>query len=113
MIIKEKQIQSLGSKSEQEFIEKTISFLRENTPDWAIFKEDDEIKNHIESMIEMCRDRSVKKEVNMQKIMYHCYRYGLPIPFSKRMEELLAFDVLSEDERVKRLIKAIRAGHVK
>lgn len=111
MIIKENQLVSLGLKSHHDFIEKTVIFLRENTPEWAASKEDDEIKTHIENMIVMARDRNIAKEINIQKLLYHCYRYGLPIPFSKRMEELLAFDILSEDERVKRLIKE-RSGHV-
>jgi hypothetical protein len=112
MIIKETQIQTLGSSSKLEFIEKTIAFLRENVPDWATSKEDDEIRGHIESMIEMGSDRNISKEINIQKLLYHCLRFGLRIPFNKRVEELLAFDVLSEDERVKRLIKEIRSGHV-
>lgn len=113
MIIKQTQIQNLGSRSEQHFIEKTIAFLRENTPDWAISKEDEEIRTHIEQMIEISSDRNINKEINIQKLLYYCSKYGLPIPFNKRMEELLAFEVLSEDERIHRLIKQIKSSHVR
>ena len=64
-------------------------------------------------MIVMGTDRNITKEINIQKLLYYCLRFGLRIPFSKRVEELLAFDDHSEDERVKRLIKETRAGHVR
>lgn len=113
MIIKEEQIRELGAGSKQDFVERTLLFLCENTPEWAEQRSDDEARSYITSVIELAGDRSITKEINIQKILYYCIRYGIQIPFRKRMEEVLGFESPGEDERIKNMIKEIHSGHVR
>ena len=113
MIIKVEQIATLGTPAKEKFILKTIEFLRENTPEWAEEKDGQEIRGPIEEMIKIGKELNIKKEVNIQKLLYYSKTKELQIPFSAAIQEILKTPDLGEDLRTKNLIKAIVKNHVR
>lgn len=113
MLIRPAQIEALGSPHKAKFIEKTITFLRESIPEWAESKNDDQVKTSIESILEIGKERNIKKEINIQKLLYHWIKYDLNIPPSQQIDTQLVQDGLSEDYRVKCMIKAIRKNGIR
>lgn len=107
MLIRTAQIEVLGKQQQEKFIEKTITFLRDNTPKWADSKTDDQIRSAIEKMIELGKERNIRKEINIQKLLYHWIKYDLNMPLSDEIEGELNQQGLSENYRVKCMIKAI------
>ncbi|NEN23565.1 hypothetical protein G3O08_08635 [Cryomorpha ignava] len=113
MLIRTAQIEALGTPKKEKFIEKTIAFLKENTPKWAESKTDDQISATIENMIELGRERNIKKEINIQKLLFHWIKYELKTPPSPEIDAELIQESRSENYRVKCMIKAIRRNGVR
>jgi len=113
MIITNQQINSLGASSKEEFVQKTIVFLKENTPYWASNRTEEEIREHVVRMIEEGRQVEVKKEINIQKLLYNWIRYDLMLPFSEKVDGILRQSAEHEDDRLHTLIKNIRKNNVR
>ena len=113
MIVSENQLKAVGAPSYEKFILKTIQFLKKNTPEWAEGKDDKEMRGPIEEMIEIGKELNIRKEVNIQKLLYYAITKELQIPFSAALQEILRTPDVGEDLRTKNLIKAIVKNHVR
>ncbi|NND94652.1 MAG: hypothetical protein HKN45_07265 [Flavobacteriales bacterium] len=111
MLIKDSQINALGIPAKERFILQTIRFLRENTSDWAVDKNDEEIRRDIENMIRIGDEKNIKKEINIQKMLYHWIKYDLSLPFNEQIDHSLSIEGLNENRRIKEMIKVIRKHH--
>jgi len=104
LIISKAQMKVFKDHSTEEFVQRTVVFLRENTPDWAVRRTDEAIAEHVRDLIAWGHEVGIRKEINLQKLMYHVIKYKLPIPFNDRVLNVLDGEV-SEDRRIKDLIR--------
>lgn len=106
--ISKAQMAQFGAYSRDEFVQRTVAFLKENTPQWAAERTDDVIADHIQKTIDACARIDIRQEINIQKVLYHSIRTNND-PFA----EGPFFDILStpqqvESRRIMTLIKYVR-----
>ncbi|MBP6311718.1 MAG: hypothetical protein KA408_05570 [Flavobacteriales bacterium] len=110
MIIAQQQLEALGAPHKEAFIAKTLVFLRKECAQWAMNKEDEVIVESIENMIYFAKRYDVKKEVNVQKLLYHWIQSELELPFKQPLKDALMQENVSEDKRVKDMIKKTKGS---
>ena len=112
MIIRQEQLEKLGAPEKEKFILKTIEFLDENLPDWAHSKNEEEIRKYIEDMITIGRCKNVKKEINIQRLLYHSILRQIPNPSAIARDILTYSEEEDENDRVKNFINLLRKENV-
>ncbi len=113
MLIKDSQISVLGSQPREGFIVNTVNFLRGNAEEWSSKRTDEQVRGVIEEMIEIGEKNHIRKEINIQKLLYYSIVNELQIPFSEAIHEIIQAPDLGEDLRTKNFIKAIVKNHVR
>lgn len=107
MIITNEQISILCYPMREAFIAKTITLLRENTPEWANEKTDDQIQKAVDEMIEAGEQIDVLSEANVQKLLLCQIIYNLIFPFTDEVIQALTYADKGEDWRVSYLVKEL------
>lgn len=105
MIIATQQLEALGAPHKEAFIVKTLVFLRKECGLWAELKTEEEIIGHIVEMIKVGDEFDIRKEINIQKVIYYQIKCDLSLPFTSRLQSILAPEGLNEDTRVLNMIK--------
>ncbi|MFZ1399076.1 MAG: hypothetical protein WAS33_19375 [Candidatus Promineifilaceae bacterium] len=106
MIIATQQLEALGAPHKEAFIAKTIAFLRKECAEWASSKKDDEIRESVERIINIGKKHGIKKEINVQRLLYHM---ALKFMSIKRIENAMEVQTdmdISEDRRTKEIIRS-------
>ena len=108
MVIRQVQMVVLGTPMKEAFVVKTITFLRKECPEWASDKKDDEIRESVERMIEIGKKHGVRKEINLQRLLYHMTLKSMSIGETEKAMEVQSIKDSTEDRRTKEIIRSWR-----
>ncbi len=108
LIISKAQMAQLGAHSRTDFVQRTVTFLKENTPQWTAERTDDVVADHIQKTIDACARMNIRQEINIQKVLYHAIRTNSD-PFAEGpLRSALTTSGLTESRRVMGFIKYLR-----
>lgn len=88
------------------FIKKSIPFLKENAPEFTKEKTDDELEKFIIKAIQFAESHSIKKEINVQRIMLLKIENGFSYKLSGELKYALSGTSFSEDYRLDKFEKS-------
>jgi hypothetical protein len=108
-IIKTSQLQMFSDVKIEQFVKKTIAFLRKNFVEWAGEKDDAELAKYIHSMIDLGKRYKILKEINLQKLMHYHIRYKFDIPLHKDLEQFLVEHKLKERNRLENFHRRLQS----
>ena len=99
LIISKAQMKVFKDHSTEEFVQRTVVFLRENTPDWAMQRTDEAIAEHVRAIISWGHEAGIRKEISIQKILYNTIRKGCSVD-DENILSILTTLHLTEDRRL-------------
>lgn len=85
----------------EKFVQKSVIFLRENFTDWSADKEQKGIEVFIYEIFEFSEQYEIRKQLNLQKLMYLKIEFGFEMPLVKEFEDILGEVEQNESYRVK------------
>ena len=100
MIITQNQIDQFEKIKIEDFITKTIIFLRTNFTSLFNNKDDVELKNYVNNFINFGLNSGINKELNIQKLINYCLKYNCQLPLPKDLELELISNEFDEDTRI-------------
>lgn len=107
--ISKAQMAQFGTHSRDQFVQRTVAFLKENTPQWAKARDDEEIAQHVRETIEWGLKIGIRKEINVQKVLYHTVRAGRLVD-DKDLQPIWSGSQPTENRKVMEFIKYMN-GH--
>jgi len=102
LVIRKEQMALFQSHALEQFIIKSISFLKKNFLVWSLHRSDEAIRLFVEETIRFGGGYNIRKQINLQKIMHYQIEYSFEIPLSGYLQERLAGKDLNETQRVER-----------
>lgn len=106
-VIKNKQMEAFRQIEVEKFVQKSVVFLQNNFADWCVDKERDEIEAFIYEMIDFGEQYDIKKQLNLQKLMFFKIEFGFDVPLVEGLEEILGDIGKNESWRVKCFYKSL------
>jgi len=100
MIITKNQIDQFEKNKIEDFITKTIIFLRTNFASLFNNKHDIELKEYVNDFINFGLNYRIYKEMNIQRLIIYCLKYNCQFPLPKALELNLISNKFDEDTRV-------------
>lgn len=94
----------------EKFIIDSIEFLNSNFAQWVKNKSKDELDNFVRDTIEFAQLYSIKKEINVQKLMYFRINFNFPIPLTIEHRNLLLETEKNEDGRMRNFYKILMSN---
>lgn len=111
MIVRKEQLARFSQGMVDAFIGKTIVFLRSNFPDWAGSKSDTQLGRLVQEMIDLGAAHGIKKEINIQKLLYYKVRFDFDIPLHKKLFPILTEIDVDEDSRTENFYFSLLTGN--
>jgi len=110
MIIKRPQIEQFNTYMVDVFMNKTVAYIKDNFSDWVGEKEDAELKNYIDSMVNLGKKYKIHKEISIQKLIRYHMLYQFAVPLHKKLEGCLTRYQLSENRRIELFFLTVASG---
>ena len=110
MIVRKDQLVRFSQDLVDAFIAKTVEFLRSNFPDWVGVKDDEQLGMFIQEMIDLGAEHEIKKEINVQKLIYYKIRFNFKLPLHKKLLLLLTEKGIDEDGRTENFYFSLLTG---
>lgn len=96
----------------EKFVQKSVLFLKNNFADWCADKRQEEIEAFIYKMIEFGEQYDIKKQLNLQKLMFFKIEFEFDIPLVKVLEEILNEVEKNESYRVTQFYKTLDSNNL-
>jgi hypothetical protein len=100
MVIRNHQINKFSELSLEAFLERTILFFKKNFSEWVETKNEAELRNYIQQMIELGKSFQIFSELNIQKLLFYHIIFQFDIPLHPNLILCLANSNIDEDTRV-------------
>jgi hypothetical protein len=110
LYISEEQDRAMAKDMTERFISKTVLLLEERVQVWCLDKSTEERDQFVRSMIGFARNKSIFKEINIQKLIVWQVDPGFTIPLSEYLESILNRGNAYEEFRMERFFEAITSG---
>jgi len=110
LVITNKQMEAFRQIEVEKFVQKSVAFLRDNFADWCVDKEQEEIESFIYEMIEFGEQYEIKKQLNLQKLMFFRIEFRFDIPLVGELEEILGAVNKNESFRITQFYKMLDIG---
>jgi len=105
--ITNKQMEALKQIEIEKFVEKCVVFLKNNFEDWCASKSINEIEYFIYEMLSLGDQYHIKKQINLQKLMFFKIEYDFEMPLKRNLIEKIDELGRNEDYRIKQFNKAL------
>ena len=106
-VIKDIQLEAFRKREVAKFVEKSKLFLQQNFEKWCQKKDDDALKIFIQRTIESGADVNIRKQNNVQKLLFLQIEYQLNFPLKGEYEKIMLERNVSEDQRITSLHKTL------
>ncbi len=109
MVLRTEQLKHFSRLSRERFIEKSLVFFEQNFPQWRAGKNEDDLRSYVEVAIEFAERHGIKREINVQKLMYLDITHGLFGLQHDAITALLNREDLPQDRKVEELMIALNS----
>ena len=107
LVIKDIQLEAFKKREITKFVEKSKLFLQQNFENWCRKKEENAIEFFINRTIEFGAEMNIRKQNNLQKLMFLQIEYQLNFPLNGEPEKIMIEKVVPEDHRLANLFKKL------
>lgn len=107
LVIRKEQIETMERAMMQQFVEKTVHFIKDNFQDWSGARSDDDIEEFVVTMITFAQENGLRNEISIQKLIAYKINFQLSIPLTPEMNHILANTELDEDSRLEYFVRQI------
>lgn len=104
VVIRREQMEAMDRSMMQRFIDKSIDFIRMNFPEWSSDQSDEALISFIRSMTALAQNYSIRKEINIQRLMEYKITFDFSIPLPSHLARLLKREGLGEESRLELLV---------
>jgi len=112
LVITNKQMEAFRQIEVEKFVQKSVVFLHNNFADWCADKTPDDIEAFIYEMIAFGEQYEIKKQLNLQKLMFFKIEFGFDVPLVVELEGILGEVEKNEGYRVKCFYKLLLSGDI-
>jgi len=100
MLITNNQIDKLNEDQYNNFVEKSIRFLKYNFENWCIGKADSELQDFVVNSINLIKVFNIKFEINVQRYLFFRIEYKLEQPFDEEILKILKNNNIHESDKL-------------
>ncbi len=113
MKINASQVKAFSHSKWEEFIQKSLPFLRDNFKEWCVDRKEDELRKFILETVDFGKQYRIGKEINIQKLMH----FKIEFNFNLKKYDVLQKEInradINEDQKTENLYLLLASENYK